>query len=129
MTTALSFRPGELVIEEDGSGYQVGSRCADCGAHYFPVREACAGCHGLNLETVPLSKRGVLYTFSLVRQSTPAFKVPYILGYVDLPEGVRVMAQIDVPEDEVAIGMELEMELAEWDTEAGTIGYRFRRAQ
>ena len=129
MTTAVSFRPGELAIEEDGSGHLLASRCTGCGAHYFPVREACASCHSLDLDTVPISQQGVLYTYSIVRQSTPAFKVPYVLGYVDFPEGVRVMGQIAVDETEVEIGMDLELSLEPWDEEAGTVGFRFRRAQ
>ncbi len=129
MTTALSFRPGELEIEEDGSGHLVGSRCNGCGAHYFPVREACAACHSLDLDAVPISQKGVLYTYSVVRQSTPAFEVPYVLGYVDFPEGVRVMGQIAVDESEVEIGMDLELSVEQWDAETGAMGFRFRRVQ
>ena len=107
---SASFRPRELELTGDAEGHLIGSRCGSCGAHYFPTREVCARCLSENMESVALSGRGVLYTFTVIRQSTPAFEVPYILGYVDLPEGVRVMGQISgcAPED-LSIGMELEM--------------------
>jgi uncharacterized OB-fold protein len=129
----LSFRPGELEIHPDGTGNLIGSRCRVCGAHFFPVREACAGCLSDDLETVSFSTRGTLYTYSVVRQSTPAFEVPYVLGYVDFPEGVRIMGQITGAEiEEIHIGMPLVLSLEPWgeDEEGNTlIGYRFRPAE
>jgi len=126
----VSFRPGELAVEGDGTGYLIGSRCRSCGAHYFPKRELCARCLTEDVETVPLSRRGTLYTFTIVRQSTPEFAVPYVLGYVDLPEKLRVMGQIAGcdPED-VHIGMPVELSLEPWgEDDAGRqlVGYRFR---
>ncbi len=126
--TPVSFRPRELVVAEDGTGHLVGSRCPTCGAHYFPTREVCAGCLTEDLETVPLPRRGTLYTYTAVHQSTPAFETPYVLGYVDLEAPVRVMGQIDVDPEEVAIGMALELKIVPWgtDDEGRTVwGYRF----
>lgn len=125
-----SFRPAEFEVLPDGTGRLLGSRCRACGAHFFPIREACSGCLGADLETVRFSTAGTLYTFSVVRQSTPAFPVPYVLGYVDLPEGVRVMAQISGcdPHD-VRIGMDVELAVEEFgnaDDGSPLLGYRFR---
>lgn len=129
----LSFRPGELEVHPDGTGNLIGSRCRSCGAHFFPVREACSRCLSDDLETVPLSTRGRLYTYSVVHQSTPAFEVPYVLGYVDFPEGVRIMGQITGCESEdIHIGMPLVLSLEPWgeDDEGNPlIGYRFRPAE
>jgi len=129
MTSTVSFRPGELELTDEGA-HLLGSRCSQCGAHFFPVREVCARCLNEPLETLPLSTDGVVYTFSVVRQSTPAFPVPYVLAYVDLPEGARVMGQITGCEiEDVEIGMEVELVTAEWgaDEEGRTqIGYRFK---
>jgi uncharacterized protein len=131
--TPTSFRPAEFEVLPDGTGRLLGSRCRACGAHFFPIREACSGCLGTDLETVRFSTGGTLYTFSVVRQSTPAFPVPYVLGYVDLPEGVRIMAQISGCEPEEAkIGMDLELAVEEFGVgEDGTplLGYRFRPAR
>ena len=129
----VSFRPGELEVRPDGSGNQIGSRCSECGAHFFPVREACSGCLSSDLETVAFSTEGTLYTFSIVRQSTPAFEVPYALGYVDFPEGVRIMGQIGGIElDQIKIGMPLVLSLEPFgEDEDGNplTGYRFVPAE
>ena len=126
----VSFRPGELEVRPDGSGNLLGSRCRSCGAHFFPVREACSGCLSGDLETIGFSTEGTLYTYSIVRQSTPSFEVPYALGYVDFPEGVRIMGQISGCEaDEISIGMPMVLSLEPFgDDEEGKplTGYRFR---
>lgn len=128
--TGVSFRPGELEVHSDGSGNLLGSRCESCGAHFFPVREVCSGCLGADLSKVEFSRDGILYTFSIVRQSTPAFDVPYALGYVDFPEGVRIMGQIGGCEfDEITIGMKLALALEPFgeDDEGNQLtGYQFR---
>lgn len=129
-TIPESFRPVEFEVTADGQGFLVGSRCGNCGAHFFPVREACAGCLHGDLETVRFSTTATLYTFSVVRQSTPQFEVPYALGYVDLPEGVRVLSQLTGrdPEDyELGMEMELVVEPFGTDEEGNEMaGYRFR---
>ncbi len=129
----MSFRPGELEVRPDGSGQLLGSRCHSCGAHFFPVREVCSGCLSDDMETVGLSEQGTLYTFSVVRQSTPAFEVPYSLGYVDFPEGVRIMGQISgCRPDEISIGMPMVLSLEPFgEDENGNplTGYRFRPGQ
>jgi len=126
----VSFRPGELEVRPDGSGSLLGSRCRSCGAHFCPVREACSGCLSDDLETVRFSTEGTLYTYSVVRQSTPAFEVPYILGYVDLPENVRIMGQISGCElDEITIGMPMVLSLQPFgeDVDGNPLtGYRFQ---
>lgn len=129
-TIPESFRPVEFEVTADGQGFLVGSRCGNCGAHFFPVREACAGCLHGDLETVRFSTTATLYTYSVVRQSTPQFEVPYALGYVDLPEGVRVLSQLTGrdPEDyELGMEMELVVEPFGTDEEGNEMaGYRFR---
>ncbi len=84
------------------------------------------------METVPLSGEGTLYTYTVIRQSIPVFEVPYVLGYVDLPEGVRLMGQIAGCEpDDVRIGMPLVLSIEPFgEDEDGNelTGYRFRPA-
>ena len=130
---ASSFRPGELDVHGDGTGNLVGSRCRSCGAHFFPVREACSGCLSGDLERVGFATTGTLYTYSVVRQSTPDFEVPYTLGYVDFPEGVRIMGQISACEsNELTIGMPMTLALepfGEDDDGNPLIGYRFKPAE
>ncbi len=125
---AASFRPGELEVHADGTGSLLGSRCRSCGAHFFPIREACSGCLSGDLETISFSTTGILYTYSIVRQSTPEFEVPYILGYVDFPEKVRIMGQISGEADDLSIGMPMELTLTPFgEDEDGNelTGYHF----
>ncbi len=129
-TVPKSFRPVEFEVTAGGEGFLLGSRCSNCGAHFFPVRQACSGCLHADLETVRFSTTATLYTFSVVRQSTPDFAVPYALGYVDLPEGVRVMAQLTGrdPED-YQIGMEMELVVEPFGADEDgneMTGYRFQ---
>lgn len=122
----VPFRPGVL----DDDGRLVGSRCPACGAHFFPSRQVCARCLAEDLETAVLSTRGTLYTYTVVRQSVPGFEAPYVLGYVDLPEGVRVLGQIvGAAPDEVRIGMTLAVSVEPFgeDQEGRQVlGYRLR---
>ena len=41
-----------------------------------------------------MSSRGKLYSYSIVQVAPKRFLPPYALGYVDLPEGVRVLGQM-----------------------------------
>lgn len=118
---------GPEVLEgtrEGGGGHLVGSRCGGCGAHFFPQRRACARCLSGDLERVALSTHGRIYTYTVVHQSTPEFPVPYVLAYVDLPEGVRVPGQVvGFEPDELELGAAVELGL---EPDGGS--YRFHPA-
>jgi uncharacterized OB-fold protein len=122
----IAFRPGVL----DEQARVVGSRCPSCGARYFPSRQVCSRCLASDLETVPLSDVGTLYTYTVVRQAAPGFEVPYILGYVDLPEDVRLLGQVAGIEPEaVRLGMRLHLSVEPFgeDEDGRTVmGFRFR---
>jgi benzoylsuccinyl-CoA thiolase BbsA subunit len=49
------------------------------------------------MEIVPLSRKGIVYSVTdvFVGQSTMRDYMPLILSYVDLPEGIRVFAQLE----------------------------------
>jgi len=72
-----------------------GQKCV-CGAIYLdPKRVACSKCgEAGKLSPVPLSDQGKVYVFSVVHQSFPGIKTPYITAIVDLPEGVSVRANL-----------------------------------
>jgi hypothetical protein len=66
------------------------------------------------LEPVELSKRGVLYSYTIVRVPPAGWPgpVPYVLGQVELPEGLQVLAEVvDCPEADLKIGMGVELAL------------------
>lgn len=129
----VPLQPGIFVDDAGGTPRLAATRCRTCGAHYFPRRQVCAQCLGTDTEVVPLSDRGVLYTYTVVHQSTPEFRTPYILGYVDLPEAVRVLAPLaEIEVDDVRIGMPLRLQVEPVRTDPegrAVLGYRLYRAQ
>ncbi|NIS07200.1 MAG: hypothetical protein GWO07_00180 [Candidatus Dadabacteria bacterium] len=90
----------------------IGGKCNKCGKYTFPKYVACPFCFTDDIVEAPLSKTGKLHSFTMVRRSMPEFVVPYGLGLVDFPEGVRVMAQIDkdyIEDLELEADMEVEI--------------------
>jgi uncharacterized OB-fold protein len=73
-----------------------GIKCGACGAIYLdPKRVACSKCGEANkFQPQALSDKGKVYVFSVVHQSFPGIKTPYITAIIDLPEGVSVRANL-----------------------------------
>lgn len=107
----VPLRPGLLEKDADGGITLLGSRCESCGTTFFPAHVLCVRClSSEHMQAVRLSRRGTVYTYTVVHQSTPEFPTPYVLAYVDLPEGVRVLAQLSEVSPEAArTGMEVEL--------------------
>ena len=113
----------------------LGSRCRDCGEHFFPRREVCARCLARATDDVELGTRGTLYTYTFVHfpvfGSRRADHGGYGVGQVDLPEGPRVQAVLSGGPDDFRIGMEMDLELeALRENQQGEeiVIYRFRPA-
>jgi uncharacterized OB-fold protein len=80
---------------EDDRIVLLASRCASCAKVVFPARETCDRCWAeMPAERVPLTDQGLLYSFSEVHTAPKDFKVPYLVGYVDFANDVRVFAQL-----------------------------------
>jgi uncharacterized OB-fold protein len=111
--------------------FLVGSRCRTCDKHTFPQRDWCDACDdGGAMEPIRLSRSGRLYSFSEVHVAPSVFTTPYVVGYIDLAEGVRVFAQIEHRASELALGEELEVTLGTIRTTADgdpVISYKFRK--
>ena len=92
-----------------GRGELVLQRCGDCGAVQHRPRGVCASCLSSGLEHFVASGRGRVHTFTVTHQNgQAAFRnaCPYVLAYVDLEEGPRLMTNIVGCEPEVVeIGM------------------------
>jgi uncharacterized OB-fold protein len=77
----------------DGKPRLVGGKCSSCGEIIFPKLEICPNCQEEKIEEITLSRRGKIYSYTVVmQQPRPYYKgpVPYGLGFVELPEGVRI---------------------------------------
>jgi uncharacterized OB-fold protein len=82
------------------SAQLVGGRCEACGKVFFPRFNTCPSCaRRQSMADVRLSRRGKLYSYSVIHVDTPGFKAPYAVGYVDLPEGPRVFGHLDEWQD------------------------------
>lgn len=72
-------------------------KCESCGkVHWYP-RLYCPHCSGDKFEWITCSGKGVIHTFTIVRQSGHKYfksKVPYALAMVALEEGPLVMTNI-----------------------------------
>jgi uncharacterized OB-fold protein len=97
----------------------IGSRCTRCREVSFPKQSSCPACTGDSTEQVLLARRGTLWTWTIQRFPPPPPYIgdaqrfePYGVGYVELPEGVRVESRLTTADPEaLAIGMEMELVL------------------
>ena len=94
----------------------LGNRCADCGETTLGQSAVCLNCGGVAVSPLPLGARGTLWTYTVVRHKPPGdYKgpepfVPFAMGLVELPEGIRVLAPINCPPGQLKIGMALEFQ-------------------
>ena len=108
-------------------------RCEDCeGVIWYP-RPFCPQCGSLHVGWVEASGRGTVYSFTVNRRGQadlPEYRTvgTYVLAYVQLEEGPRVMTNIvDCDPDTVKIGQAVSAVFH--DTGQGTALLRFRPAQ
>lgn len=98
------------------------SRCRACGELTFPQQSSCPACAASDGEVVPLARRGVLWTWTVQRFPPPVPPyagsadrdsfVPFGVGYVELPEGIRVEGRLTENDAEkLEIGMQMELVL------------------
>jgi uncharacterized OB-fold protein len=94
----------------------IGSKCTACEEVTLGEAASCPNCAGVELETIPFSKKGFLWTYTVIRNRPPGdYKgpdpfVPFGEGLVELPEGIRVLSPIAVDVDKLEIGMELDFD-------------------
>jgi uncharacterized OB-fold protein len=85
------------------------------GLHFPPLPPTSPlfkDCEIVELESTP-----VLYSFTVVHSSPKANKAPQPLGLADFPEGLRVFARLDYPQDRrPVIGEPLRLCISETET-------------
>ena len=98
-----SCRRGQLIIQ----------KCDTCGEYQFYPRGICANCWSKDIQWYQASGKGTVWTFTVTHQNrTPGFAedVPYVLGLVELEEGVRMFTNIvECEPRDVKIGMAVEV--------------------
>jgi uncharacterized OB-fold protein len=89
-TIATASPAHDLVNTENGFRIR-GFECCRCGRKSYPRRPHCLGCAGDELRDCLLGIYGRLYSFTTVHVSSSR-ATPYTIAYVDLDEGVRLLA-------------------------------------
>lgn len=83
--------------EGAGRGEIVLQRCRSCGAVQHKPRGLCVTCLDGDLEHFVATGRGTVYTFTVTNQNQAkgfAEACPYVLAYVELEEGPRLLTNI-----------------------------------
>ena len=92
-----------------------GVKCKNCGAVQYPdLSRACSVCRADDqLEKIKLEKKGILFTYTLDHLVGGAYlNTPVPRCVIDLEGGGRVlvnMTEIEKPEENVKIGMDVEL--------------------
>ena len=115
--TRVPVKAGYFTVPDDPAEPPrlLGSRCTDCGEHFFPRRAICAKCMSERTEDVLLGPRGTLFSYTFVHfplfGSTRVEHIGYGVGQVDLPEGPRVQLPLAGKQEDYRVGQTLEAEL------------------
>lgn len=96
-------------------------RCRRCGSFQHYPRPFCAECHAQEMDWHKSSGQGNVYTFSIAyRAQSAAFshRTPYVIAYVELSEGVRMLTNILCERlEEVHVGMPVRVVFEDVDGE------------
>ena len=92
-------------------------RCTACGTLAHPPQALCRRCQSSDFEWQQASGKGTVHSYVVTHQAVhPAFAehTPLATVEVELAEGVRITSNlVDVPPEEVAIGMPVTLALEE----------------
>jgi len=104
-------------------------RCLDCGAVIWYPRAICPQCSSMRTRWFTASGRGRVYSYTVNYRAEGAYQdcAPYVLAYVELDEGPRLMTNI-VEADSADLAVGLPVEVTFHDTGAGSALPRFRPA-
>jgi uncharacterized OB-fold protein len=101
-------------------------RCAACGRVLWPARSFCSACGAADPEWFTASGRGTVYTYTIARKAQGEWRdvTPYVIAYVELAEGPRILTNVVGCEPaEVRIGLPVRVVFC--PTGTGSTLYRF----
>jgi uncharacterized OB-fold protein len=108
----------DYLSREGGHFALVGQRCEDCGKTLFPKTGICPSCRSVNLRDCEMPPQGVLYSWSVVHVAPKPWITPYVIGYVDLPNDVRVFSHIGGDPRGLRVDMPVRVEAADVGVDA-----------
>jgi uncharacterized OB-fold protein len=104
-------------------------RCDACGYVIWYPRSLCPACGGTATSWFPASGKGTVYSCTVTRKGQGAYRNagPFVLAYVELEEGPRLMTNI-VECDPGSVHIGQAVEVVFHDTGQGSALPRFRPA-
>jgi len=88
-------KEGKLLIQQ----------CGECRKLRHPPEPMCPHCNSLDWHPHEASGAGTIHSYVVMHHpKLPGFQPPYAIGLVELDEGVRLVAGISAPLEQVAIG-------------------------
>ncbi len=112
---------GWFTVDDGGVAHLIAGKCTQCATYVFPPRENnCPNpaCTGEDLEQVPLSRRGTLWSYTENRYPPPAPYpaadpfVPFAIAAVELAdEGLIILGKVveGTLAADLKVGMEMEL--------------------
>ena len=85
-------------------------RCDACGYVRYPPSRYCPECLSDRATWAEIEPAGTLYSHTTYRRAMDGrFKgvVPYAIGYVELDAGPRMVGVLEVPAEQITVGMRL----------------------
>lgn len=113
---------GELLVKQ----------CEDCASLIWYPRSVCPECGSPRTRWQPVSGRGRVYSYTVNHRGEGPYwdRAPYVLAYVELDEGPRLMTNIVAPDDgkldDSVLAVGLPVEVTFHDTGEGSALPRFR---
>ncbi len=104
-------------------------RCTACGTVIWYPRAICPECSSFELTSFDASGEGHVYSYTVVHRSVGGWNkvTPYVVAYVELDEGPRLMTNI-VDGDPAAVAVDAKVRVVWHDTGEGSALPRFTLA-
>ncbi|WP_134705119.1 Zn-ribbon domain-containing OB-fold protein [Ammoniphilus sp. YIM 78166] len=103
----------KLYLDDDSRPFWEGAKdqklmiqqCEECQKFIFYPRILCPHCFSEHVKWVEASGHGRIHSYTVVHKAMPPFKdqTPYVVGIIELNEGVRMMSRIVGERDQISI--------------------------
>lgn len=125
------MEPPKIWRERREKYLALGILCQECKRKSFPITLYCPHCSSENISELKLAQTGKILHFTRVTQTAEELMLyaPYIIGLVELDDGIEVTGQItDTKLEDLTEGMEVRMvfRILSKNGEEGLIGYGFK---
>lgn len=114
-TRSMWLPGGAASVDAEGRPVLVGGECRECHTHMFPKTIVCCACMSEDITDAPLPSEGTLYSFTQVHVGPAQWHKPLTVGYVDLPDGVRLFSHLRSSK-ELTIGAPVHLTLGQVGT-------------